>query len=104
MMRPSRALAALTLVAALSVPLFSASAQDAKLEVRSGDIVKTVLDRQVGKRVALVLTTGPELSGVVTAVGDHVVHLTELTGRELFDAVVSLDRISAVVIRVRGGR
>jgi len=100
-MRPSRALAVLALVVALSVPLFIASAQDTKLEVRSGDSVKTVLDRQVGKRVGLVLNTGAELAGVVTAVGDHVVHLSELTGREFFDAVVSIDRISAVVIRVR---
>jgi hypothetical protein len=102
MMRPSRAFAALTLVVIVSASPFTAFAQDAKLEVRSGDVVKTVLDRQVGKRVGLVLTTGPELSGVVIAVGDHVVHLSELTGREFFDAVVSLDRISAVVIRARG--
>jgi len=34
-------------------------------------------------------------------VGDKVVHLTSLTGREFFDAVVSLDQIAAVVIRVR---
>ena len=102
MIRSSRALAALTLVAVLSVPLFSASAQDAKLEVRSGDIVKTVLERQMGKRVGLVLATGPELTGMVTAVGDHVVHISELSGREFFDAVVPLDRISAVVIRARG--
>lgn len=102
MMPSSRALVALTLIVALSVPAFTASAQDAKLEVRSGDVVKTVLERQVGKRVGLVLTTGPELSGVVTAVGDHVVHIAELSGREFFDAVVPLDRISAVVIRARG--
>jgi hypothetical protein len=101
-MRPSRALAVLALVVTVSVPLFTASAQDTKLEVRSGDVVKTVLERHVGKRVGLVLATGPELAGVVTLVGDHVVHLSELTGREFFDAVVSLDRISAVVIRVRG--
>ena len=93
-----RALAVAILLAALSLP---ARAQDAKLEVRSNDTVRTVLERQVGKRVGLVLATGPELAGVVTAVGDHVVHLSELTGREFFDAVVSLDRISAVVIRVR---
>ena len=90
------------LVAALLLPLSTASAQDVKFEVKSGDVVKTVLDRQVGKRVGVVLTTGPELTGVVTAVGDHVVHLSELSGREFFDAVVSLDRISAVVIRARG--
>jgi hypothetical protein len=52
--------------------------------------------------VSLVLTTGPELTGVVASVGDQVVHLTGLAGREFFDAVVSLDRIGAVVVRVRG--
>ena len=102
MMRPSGALAVVVLIAVLLLPPSSASPQDAKLEVKSGDVVKTVLDRQVGKRVSVVLTTGPELTGVVTAVGDHVVHLSELSGREFFDAVVSLDRISAVVIRARG--
>lgn len=104
MIRLSKALAVLAFAITLSVPLSTASAQDTKIEVRSGDVVKTLLERQVGKRVGLVLTSGPELAGVVTAVGDHVVHLSELTGREFFDAVVSLDRISAVVIRVRGGR
>jgi hypothetical protein len=100
-MRPSRALAVLALALTVSVPLFTASAQDTKLDVRSGDTVRTALERLVGKRVGLVLNTGPELAGVVISVGDHVVHLSELTGREFFDAVVSLDRISAVVIRVR---
>jgi hypothetical protein len=82
-------------------PLSTAEAQDAKLEIKSGDTMKTVLERQMGKRVGLVLTTGPEIAGVVTTVGDNVVHLTEVTGRELFDAVVTLDKIGAVVVRVR---
>jgi hypothetical protein len=77
-------------------------AQDARLEVRSDDSVKSLLARHTGKRVTLVLTTGPELSGVVASVGDQVVHLTALSGREFFDAVVGLDRVSAVVVRVRG--
>ena len=97
-MRLPSTLAVAILLVALSLP---AGAQDVKLEVRSNDTVRTVLERQVGKRVSVVLTTGPELAGVVTSVGDKVVHLSELTGREFFDAVVSLDRISAVVIRVR---
>lgn len=69
--------------------------------MRSNDTVRTVLERQVGKRVSVVLTTGPELGGVVTSVGDKVVHLSELTGREFFDAVVNLDQVGAVVIRTR---
>ena len=87
------------LVVASSLP--SAYAQDGKLEVRSADTVKSVLERHAGKRVSVVLNTGQELSGVVSSVGDKVVHLSELSGREFFDAVVSLEHVRAVVLRVR---
>jgi len=84
--------------AALALP---AAAQDTKLEVRDADTVKSVLERHVGKRVSLVVAAGPELTGTVVKVAGNVVHLGELQGRELFDAVVGLDRISAVVVRTR---
>ena len=100
-MRLSGPLAALTLLLASCLPMPLAYAQDTKLEVRSPDTVKTVLDRLVGKRVSLVLTTGPELSGVVSVVGDKVVMLTDLTNREFFDGVVSIDHIAAVIVRTR---
>lgn len=100
---PRRAVLVAMVVAAVTLPCPPARAQDAKLEVTAADTVKTVLQRQTGKRVSVVLPSGPELSGVVTRVGDNVVHLSEISGREFFDAVVSLDRISAVVIRARGG-
>ena len=93
-------LALVALVGAAYLPI--SYAQDAKLEVRSTDTVKSVLERQVGKRVSVVLVTGPEVSGVVGSVGDKVVHLSELSGREFFDAAVSLEHIAAVVVRVRG--
>ena len=97
-----RLTAAAVAIALLALAPATLPAQDAKLEVQGADTVKSVLARQVGKRVSLVLATGPELTGVVASVGDQVVHLTGLAGREFFDAVVSLDRVSAVVIRVRG--
>jgi hypothetical protein len=78
-----------------------AGAQDARLEVKDGDSLKSVLERHVGKRVSLVMGAGPELTGVVVKVGANVVHLGELGGREFFDAAVSLDRVNAVVVRVR---
>jgi hypothetical protein len=37
----------------------------------------------------------------VVAVGEHVVHLSELAGKEFFDAVIRLDQVSAVLVRVR---
>ena len=100
-MRLSGPLAALSLLLASCLPMTAAYAQDTKLEVRSPDTVKTVLDRLVGKRVSLVLTTGPELSGVVSVVGDKVVMLTDLTNREFFDGVVSMEHIAAVIVRTR---
>ena len=103
-MRLTAALALVTGVVLAALAPVTAPAQETRLEVQSADTVKSVLERQVGKRVGLVLTTGPELTGVVTRVGDTVVHLSELSGREFFDAVIGLDRISAVVIRVRGTR
>ena len=100
MMRVAGSLVLVALVAVTCLP--GAYAQDTKLEVRSADTVKSMLERQVGKRVGVVLTTVQELSGVVSSVGDKVVHLSELSGREFFDAVVSLEHIRAVVVRVLG--
>ena len=84
----------------LAAPLAS-PAQDAKLEIKDGDSIKTILERYTGKRVGLAMASGPEISGVVVKVGERVVHMGELQGRELFDAAVSLDRINGVVVRTR---
>jgi hypothetical protein len=89
-----------SLLACFAAPA-AAPAQDVKLEIKDGDSVKSVLERHVGKRVALVMTSGPDLTGTVVKVGERLVHLGELQGREFFDAAVALDRITAVVIRVR---
>ena len=99
-MRATTLLVTGSLLASLVVPSM-APAQDVKLEVRDADSVKSVLERYVGKRVALVMASGPDLTGTVVKVGERVVHLGELQGREFFDAAVSLDRVNAVVVRVR---
>jgi hypothetical protein len=101
MMRLSALLAVAALVAVSLFPLPEAAAQEVKLDVHGGDTVKSVLERLVGKRVSLVLTAGPEVAGVVTTVGDKVVLLKDLTNREFFDGVVSLDRVTAVIVRTR---
>ena len=93
---------AVVLTGAIALSCSLAAAQDSKLDVKAGDSMKSLLERHASKRVTVVLTTGTELSGVVTIVGDQVVHLSELSGREFFDAVVGLDRINAVLVRVRG--
>ncbi len=60
-----------------------------------------VLASHQGKRVTLVLSSGTELSGTLTAVEGDIARLAELSGREYFDAVIDLDHVEAVVYRAR---
>ncbi|MCA9519466.1 MAG: hypothetical protein KC609_00770 [Myxococcales bacterium] len=53
------------------------------------------------KSVELYLRGGHALKGLVTAVGDHTLVLSQLAGREYFDAVVRLDSIIAFSLQTR---
>ena len=78
----------------------SVSAQDPALEVNA-DAIKVNLERQMGKRVRLRLLSGQDVEGTVVAVGTAGVHVGRLVGQEFFDAVVRLDQIAAVIVRMR---
>jgi len=78
-------------------------ADEPKYELKSpAATVKDVLAENMGKRVIVRLETGENLEGTVGKVGDSVVHIAKLSGRDFYDAVVRIDRISAVVFKVRG--
>ncbi len=79
----------------------AALAEEAKMSIVNEDTVRTVLSKQVGKQVTLKLDSGEELGGVVRTVGVHVVHVERISGKEFFDAVVDLDEVAAVILRVR---
>jgi len=76
-------------------------AADQPMTVGSGDTVRTVLAKLVGKKVALRMKDGGELAGTVKTLGNHMVHLGALREREFFDAAVELNEISAVIVRTR---
>ena len=78
---------------ALCVSSLSAMAKD--------EVMTNVLKDRSGKNVTLVLVGGSELTGKVGNVGNNTVKLTEISGKEYFDAVVDLDDVSAVVFRAR---
>ena len=88
------------LATALCLEPASVKAQDAPLEINA-DAIKVSLERQVGKRVRLRLVSGQEVEGTVVAVGTAGVHVARLAGMDFFDAVVRLDQIAAVIVRVR---
>ena len=78
-----------------------AFAQDVKFELNKGFGMKEILTSSVGKRVGIRLDSGEEMEGTVTTVGDQLVHLSKLSKREFYDAVVRLDKINAVIFRAR---
>jgi len=84
-----------------SIPVVSA--EEAKYELKSpAATIKDILLEQTGKRVIVRLETGENLEGTVTKVGENVVHIAKIAGRDFYDAVVRIDRISAVLFKVRG--
>ena len=83
----------------MSAPV--ASAAEVMYDLKPAATMKALLTDSIGKRVALRLESSEEIEGTVTMVGEHLVHISKLSRRDFFDAFVSIDRISAVIIRVR---
>jgi len=84
-----------------ALPAVGVRAEDAAFALKAGATMREVLSEYTGKRVALRLESGDEIEGTVTMVGNSLLHLAKLSGKEFYDAVVSIDKISAVRMRVR---
>jgi len=77
------------------------TAEEVKINLQQNSTFKDILSAQVGKRVAVRLDLSEEMEGTVVAVGNGLVHIAKLSGKDFYDAVIRIDRISAVRIRVR---
>ena len=84
----------------LCLPL-SPFAEEQTFATQGAQPLRDTLKAKVGAKVALQLIGGQEVSGKIVAVGEQAVHLSELTGKEFYDALIRLDHISALVLRVR---
>ena len=50
----------------------------------------------VGKKVLVTCVSGTTFSGFVKNVGNHLIHLEKLGGKEYFDALIRIENICAV--------
>ncbi len=83
--------------------LTKAFAEEKKYELNTSSDIRDVLRENIGKKIVYIkLGSGAELSGWVVKVGDHLVHIAKIPGVDFYDAVVRIDRISAVIFKVRG--
>ena len=55
----------------------------------------------MGKKVYVTLNCGKVFAGYVKDVGDHLLHLEKIEGKDYFDALIPIDRISAMDTRFR---
>jgi hypothetical protein len=96
-MRPLLAALAISFLLALS----ALPAQAQELSVSPSDTIQTVLAARKGKPVTLRLSGGQELTGVLREATGKLVVLGGISGREFFDAVIPLEKIEAVLVRVK---
>lgn len=71
-----------------------------KIVVQASDGIADIIGRYPGKHVILKLASGAEIVGKVALVTAKLVYLTEIRGKEYYDAVIQLERIEAVEVRV----
>ena len=89
-------LPSLVIVAFLGLAPLSAQSP---IELKPEDTVGSILKRRSGQVVELRLVSGEKIAGKVEKVGENLVHLSQLTGQEFFEAAVDLESVSAVVVR-----
>jgi hypothetical protein len=54
-----------------------------------------------GKLITVTLSSGQTLTGVVSDAKDNLLHLTKITQREFYDALIAINHISAIEMKVR---
>lgn len=100
-LRTRRTLTSLALTVVIGVS-FEAIGTEIKIELAPNASVRDVLDARSNQPVRLKLRGGEEIRGTVVKVAGSVVHLSRLDGADaFFDAVVALDAVAAVLVRVR---
>ncbi|MEI6415534.1 MAG: hypothetical protein WCP34_14910 [Pseudomonadota bacterium] len=87
------------LLSLTSLPVVSAGATS--YEFQSSDGLHEMLARLKGQSVKLRLAGGEEIGGKISGVGLQLVQLTEITGRDFFDALVPISSIQAILIKAR---
>ena len=55
----------------------------------------------VGKRISVRTESGETIEGSIARVGDHLVHISKLSGKDFYDAIVRMDKIESFSFRAR---
>ncbi|MFC1885007.1 DUF6897 domain-containing protein [Thermodesulfobacteriota bacterium] len=59
------------------------------------------LKMYMGKNIIVHLKSGKSFQGLVKAIGNNMLHLEKLTGKDFYDALIRIDEISAIEAKFR---
>jgi len=91
-----------SLVIALTLTLvFSQLFAQSKIDLQASDTILSILQKNAGQIVELRMKSGEKIGGKVEKVGIKLVHLSQLTGAEFFDAAVDAEDVAAVILRMK---
>ncbi len=85
----------------LQVSAADISAQETKFKLKDSAEISDILKDRIGKRTIMRMQSGEDVEGTVVTVGESEVHVSQLAGKEFYDAAIRIDRISAVIMRMR---
>ena len=72
-----------------------------KIDLQASDTILSILQKNIAQTVELRMKSGEKIAGKVEKVGDKLVHLSQLTGAEFFDAAVDTSHVAAVIVRTK---
>lgn len=70
-----------------------------KFEPKANTTMREALVDLKNERVTLTFGSGEQIEGKITMVGESIVYITQLAGKVIYDAVVSIDKINSIIIR-----
>ncbi len=74
------------------------------MELKENDTIKDVIlfALREKKPILVLLKSGKEYNGIIKIIGLHCVSLEQKGNRSFFDAIICIEDISAIEIKVRG--
>ncbi|HMK42754.1 MAG TPA: hypothetical protein VK445_01310 [Dissulfurispiraceae bacterium] len=100
-MIPMKRIAAVVLFLITLFFVQAAYAEEPKIALNESTSTQDVLQQFIGKRVAVRTDANETIDGIVAKVAGQFVYLEKLGGREFFDSVVKIDRISSITFRTK---
>lgn len=67
----------------------------------TGISIRDNLKSCIGKDIVIHLRSGKTFQGYLKSLGDHLIHVEKLAGRDFYDALIRIEDITAVELRFR---